>query len=166
MTTYTVFGVAGPFSDTAGERLEPGTEYTLVDKTKQTALTLPAGSIVTELFVRRRGAENETTYDLTAGRGIAVGVNGDPRVFTGTPGVSTDELNTYDVNPDNTLYPYVYVAMLNPTQDLFHQTRSYTKNKTFVLQSAFGGNVVNGGVSVVIKYKSFSESVADKFGTA
>lgn len=163
MTTTSIFTIAGPFSDVAGSRLEPGTEYPLVNKVKGTPAILPANCIVTEIAIRRKAPEGNVASDLTPGRGIAVGVAGNPRTFTGTPGVITDFLNAFDLAPEDPNVPYIHVAKFVPTEDMFLNSYSNTQNQALVLQSAFGGNVISGGVSVVIKYKPFSDSVAEKF---
>lgn len=163
MTTTTIFGIAGPFSNVAGNRLEPTTEFILLDKITRSALILPAGNVVTEIAVRRR-ADQGMSYDLTSGRGIAVGVNSHPRLFTGTPGILTNDLNVLDLTPDNPLIPYTHFVKVDPTSNISKLLQTSTQDQTFVLQSAFGGNVIDGGVSVVIKYKPFSDSVADRLG--
>lgn len=164
MTTQTIFGVAGPFADQAGERLEPATEFVLVEKATRQPLILPAGHVVVEISIKRRGDDGTVTDDLTPGRGISVGIDGDPRLFLGTPGAITDELNTFDTTPDNELIPYTYFMKVDPATAINNMLRCDTRNRTFVLQSAFGGNVISGGVSVVIKHKPFSVSVVDRYG--
>jgi hypothetical protein len=175
MTTISVFGIAGPISDTSGNRLESNTEYKLLNKVSKTPIVIPAGHIVTEIAMRRRADANT---DLTPGRGISVGFEDDPRVLIGTPGVITDELNqfvpetfiTLDENNcpvTNTREPYVpytHFLRLDPSTNVVRIQRSSHENRTVVLQSAFGGNVTSGGVSVVIKYKPFSDSIAERFG--
>lgn len=163
MTTTTVFGVAGPFTDVAGNRLEPATEFTLLSKVKLQPVIIPANNIVTEVSIRRKAPEGNVAYDLTPGRGIAVGVSGNARAFTGTPGIITDDINAFDLNPTNPDYPYIFASNLLPTNDMFLRSFSSTQNSTVVLQSAFGGNVTSGGVSVIIKYKPISDSVAEKY---
>jgi len=178
MTTISIFGIAGPFEDEAGKRLEPDTEFELLDKVKKLPLVIPAGNIVTEIAVRRRADLGDASMDLTPGRGISVGFAGDPRVLIGTPGIITDELNefvpevvvTLDENgcPVETIrdpyVPYTHFLRVDPSTNVVRIQRSSQDNRTLVLQSAFGGNVITGGVSVVIKYKPFSESIADRFG--
>lgn len=163
MTTNTVFAIAGPFSNVAGERLEPATEFVLVEKAKRTPVIIPAGNIVTEIAIKRRGDEGDVADDLTPGRGISCGVDGNARLFLGTPGVITDDLNAFDMTPSNDLYPYSYYAKVDPSTDINKFLISNTRDKTLVLQSAFGGNVISGGVSVVVKYKPFSDSTVDRF---
>lgn len=159
MTTETVHGIAGPFTDTPGDRLEPATEYELIDKVEKTPLILPTGNEVVEIIMRRRADLGDVSMDLTPGRGIAVGVNGDPRVFTGTPGIITDDLNVFDAASST---PYRHFIRLDPSTTFNRVETVYQDDRTFVLQSAFGGNVIDGGVSVIIKYKPFPESVAKR----
>jgi hypothetical protein len=164
MTTNTIFAVAGPFADIAGQRIEPATEYTLLLKAGGTSAILPANSIVTEVEIKRKATENDVSVDLTPGRCIAIGIDNFPRLLTGTPGILTDTLNQYDINPDNDNYHYPFVAKLVPNNfNFLLNSVSFTQDHTFVLQSGFGGNIISGGVSVVIKYKSFSESVVEKW---
>ena len=164
MTTHTVFGIAGPFNDQPEERLEAGTEFVLVEKATREPLILPAGNVVIEVSISRRGDSGDITDDLTPGRGISVGIDNDPRLFLGTPGAITDELNTFDTTPDNEFIPYTYFMKVDPATAINNMLRSDTRDRTFVLQSSFGGNVTSGGVSVVIKYKPFSVSVVDRYG--
>jgi hypothetical protein len=163
MTTTTIYAVAGPFSDVAGQRLEPMTEYNLVTKVKGVNVVLPANNIITEISIKRKAPDGDATADLTAGRGIAIGVSGSPRIFTGTPGIITDDLNAYDLTPADPKIPYIHISKFVPTADMFLRSFSSTQNQQIVLQSAFGGNVTSGGVAVIIKYKPFSESVAEKY---
>jgi hypothetical protein len=159
MTTTTVHGIAGPFTDVVGNRLEPNTEFELIDKVRKTPLILPAGNEVVEIIMRRRADLGDATMDLTPGRGIAVGYTGNPRVFTGTPGIITDELNVFDANSS---VPYRHFVRLDPSTTFNRVSEVEQSDQTFVLQSAFGGNVTDGGVSVIIKYKPFPESVAER----
>lgn len=159
MTTQTVFGIAGPFEDNPGDRLEPTTEFQLIDKVKKTPLILPTGNEVVEIIMRRRADLGDVSMDLTPGRGIAVGVNGDPRVFTGTPGIITDALNVFDSTSDT---PYRHFVRLDPSTTFNRVSKVYQDDRNFVLQSSLGGNVINGGVSVILKYKPFPESVAER----
>lgn len=160
MTTISLFTVAGPFTDVAGNRLEPATETFLLDKVTKDPIILPAGNIVTEITARRRGDEGDVIQDLTPGRGIAVGINGDARVFTGTPGYITDELNDFDIASTTT--PYNHLTKLDPSTTVPLIQTTYHEDKNIVLQAAFGGNVTEGGISVIIKYKPFSESIAKR----
>jgi hypothetical protein len=159
MTTISIFGIAGPFNDIPGERLEPDTEYQLVDKVTRDPIILPAGNIVTEITARRRADEGDITQDLTPGRSIAVGIEGNARIFTGTPGFITDELNDFD---DDGEIPYNHFTKLNPTTTIPRIQTTYHNDKNIVLQSAFGGNVIDGGITIIIKYKPFSESIAKR----
>jgi hypothetical protein len=151
MTTQSISGIAGPF--TAMNPLSSaGNGFPLVEKTTSsnsipTQLVLPANAIVTEIQIHRGG---DTA--LTAGKSIAVGVFGDARVFTGTPGALTDTLNT------NT--EAGQIINLNPTTSLTNTQSSYTTPKVMVVQCALGVSVTSGLVNIVVKYKSFSKSVA------
>jgi hypothetical protein len=164
MTTNTIFAVAGPFADVAGQRLEPNTEYTLLLKSSGSTAILPANSIVTEIEIKRKAPENDVTVDLTPGRGVTVGLDGYPRLFTGTPGILTNTLNLYDVNPKDSKNPYPFIAKLVPNNfNFILNSLSFTQDHNFVLQSGFGGNIISGGLAVIIKYKPFSESVVEKW---
>lgn len=178
MTTNSIFGVAGPFTDESGNRLEPNIEFNLVDKITGQALIVPAGNIVTEIAMRRRAGLGDAETDLTPGRGISVGFEGDPRVLIGTPGVITDELNDFVVETFITLdendcpvtntrdpyIPYTHFLRIDPSTNVVRIQRASHDNRKLVLQSAFGGNVTSGGISVVVKYKPFSDSIAERFG--
>lgn len=159
MTTTTVHGIAGPFTNSPGNRLEPTTEFQLIDKVKKTPLILPTGNEVVEVIIRRRADLGDVSMDLTPGRGVAIGVNGDPRVFTGTPGIITDSLNLFDATSKT---PYRHFVRLDPSTTFNRVSNVYQDDRNFVLQSGFGGNIINGGVSVILKYKPFPESVAER----
>jgi len=152
MTTYTISGVAGPFT-ALNPLSSAGNGFPLVEKTTTanslpTQLALPAGAIVTEVQIRRGG----DSVPITAGKSIAVGVFGDARIFTGTPGALTDNLNT---NTESGV-----IINVNPTTSLANTQSSYTTAKIIVVQCALGPSVTAGQVNVIIKYKSFSKSVA------
>jgi hypothetical protein len=155
MTTNSICGVAGPF--TALNPLTPaGNGFALVEKTTSTnsvptPLVLPAGAIVTEIQIKRSG---DITL-LTAGKSIAIGVFGDARVFTGTPGALTDNLNT---NTD-----VGQIINVNPTTNITGIQSSYTTDKNLVCQCALGASITAGSICVVIKYKSYSKSVAYRY---
>lgn len=154
MTTNSISGVAGPFT-ALNPLTAAGNGFVLVEKTTSTnslptPVVLPAGAIVTEIQVRRGG----DTVALTAGKSIAVGVFGDARVFTGTPGALTDALNT---NTESGI-----IINVNPTTSLANTQSSYTTAKTLVVQCALGVSVTAGQVNVIVKYKSFSKSVAHR----
>jgi len=152
MTTNSICGVAGPF--TALNPLTPsGNGFPLVEKTTSsnsipTPLVLPTGAIVTEIQIRRSG----DTTALTAGKSIAVGVFGDARVFTGTPGALTNNLNTN--------LEAGQIININPTTNITGIQSSYTTDKVLVCQCALGTSVTDGSICVIIKYKSYSKSVA------
>lgn len=150
MTEQSLFGIAGPFT-VASPLASVGNGTPLTDKVRGTNLVLPAGSIITEVQIQKRG---DNTTLLTAGKSVAVGVSGNARVFTGTPGALTDNLNTGLEN---------YQAVkLNPT-DISGMNTSYTTNQTIVVQCALGVSITSGSVAVVIKYKPYSKSVAKRF---
>lgn len=148
MTTQSVFGVAGPFSVT--NPLNFDNEVALVDKVSGRQLVLPAGNVITEIEIQRRGSASDP--NLTAGKSIAVGVVGDARAFTGTPGALTNDLNADLENGE-------YVK-LNDAADVLGVTRAYTTDQNVVLQCALGSSIISGSVAVILKYKGFSKSVA------
>lgn len=152
MTTYTISGVAGPFSALnplpSGGNGIPLVEKTTTAHSLPTQLVLPAGSIVTEIQIRRGG----DSVQITPGKSIAVGVFGDARVFTGTPGALTDNLN---INTESG-----QIINVNPTVSLANVQSSYTTPKILVVQCALGPSITAGQINVIVKYKTFSKSVA------
>ena len=148
MTTSTLFGVAGPF--TVGAPLSFSAETNLVDKVSGLALVLPAGHICTEVQVQLRGTTNADF--LTTGKAIAVGIAGDVRKFTGSPGVLTDDLNA-DAETGQ-------VVKIDPTTTANGLMRAETTAKNYVIQCGLGASVIAGSVAVVVKHKPFSKSVA------
>lgn len=175
MTTVSLFGVAGPFSLT-NPLPSSGNGTRIVDKVTGNALMLPKGYIVTELSVRRRGTF--TDPDLTAGKSVAVGLERDPilgdpvtdpRLFTGTPGALTDELNSIielvpasGSQPDRTFRGFL--INLNATQRPDGVQRSALRDRYYVCQCALGSQIDSGALSFLIKHKPFSESVAVRYG--
>lgn len=154
MTTQTICGVAGPW--TALNPLVPsGNGYPLVEKTTSTnsvptPLVLPAGAIVTEIQIRRSG----DSTPISSGKSIAIGVFSEPRIFSGTPGALTDNLNTN--------LEAGQIITVNPTTNITGMQSSYTTDKILVCQCALGTSITAGSICVVFKYKSYSKSVAHR----
>lgn len=151
MTTQSLFGVAGPF--TSLDPLLASVETPLIDKVSGRNIILPAGSIVTELQIQRRG--EPTAELLTAGKAIAVGIEGNPRCFTDTPGALTDDLNSEEEDGQ--------IVKLDPTTSASGLVKADTVDKTVVIQCGMGASVESGSVAVIIKYKPFSKSVARRY---
>jgi len=171
MAQQSVFGVQGPFTLT-NTLPHTGNGVAIVDKVLGTALVLPMGNVVTELSVRRRGTLNDP--NLTAGKSVAVGLQRntslgdpatDPRKFTGTPGVLTDDLNAQtvlDPATNNSLeQPFrTFNINLNATTQANGFHTGELRDRTLVSQCAMGDMITSGALSFIIKYKPFSGSVA------
>ena len=175
MTTVTFFGIAGPFS-AMSPLPHDGNGVYIVDKVCGTPIVLPRGHIITELAIRRRGTENDP--DLTAGKSVAIGLERDPmmgdpatdpRMFTGTPGILTDDLNDDTVlDPNNNNDPRrpfrAFQINLNATTTPNGVHRANTRDRPLVCQCALGNEIDQGSLSFIIKCKPFSSSVAKRFG--
>lgn len=175
MTTVTLFGVAGPFS-MINPLPHDGNGTCINDKVGGTPLALPKGYIVTELSIRRRGTASDP--DLTAGKSVAIGLERnpglgdpatDPRMFTGTPGILTDDLNEDTVldpafNNDPKRPFRAFQINLNATTAPNGVHRADTRDRKFVCQCAMGNEITTGSLSFIIKCKPFSGSVARRHG--
>lgn len=164
MTTQSLIGIAGPFD---GENTLPfdGNGVPVIDKVNGGNLIIPAGHIVTEISVRRLGLS--TAPDLTAGKAVAVGLlrdpmegdpATDPRVFSGTPGVLTDVLNE-DAISDHKL-DNGFVINLNATTAPDGTQRAVRRDRVVCVQCGLGPAITSGGVTLVVKHKPFSKSIA------
>ena len=164
MTTQTLIGIAGPFSVT-NPLSYSGNGYAVTDKVNGTNLIIPAGHVVTELSIRRRGLASDA--DLTAGRSVAIGLlrvpaegdpATDPRVFSGTPGVLTNTLND-DAITDHKL-ENGFIINLNATTAPDGTQRAVQRDRTLCVQCGLGSEINSGSVTIVVKHKPFSKSVA------
>jgi len=175
MTTVSYFGVLGPFTVQA-PLPHDGNGMKILDKVTGNPIVLPKGDVLTELSVRRRGTASDP--DLTAGKSVAVGLeriiaNGDPatdpRMFTGTPGVLTDDLNEDTVldpakNNDPNRPFRAFNVNLNATTAPNGVHRAETIDRCIVAQCAMGEEITSGALSFIIKHKPFSRSVARRHG--
>lgn len=164
MTTQTLIGIAGPFSTTNTLPFN-GNGVAVTDKVNGTPLIIPSGHIVTELSVQRLGLS--TAPALTAGKAVAVGLlrvpaqgdpATDPRIFSGTPGVLTNTLNAdaaSSANADNG-----FIINLNATTAPDGTQRAVQRDRTLCVQCGLGSAIDSGGVTIVVKHKPFSKSVA------
>jgi len=170
MVQQSVFGIQGPFTLT-NTLPHSGNGIAIVDKVLGTPLILPMGHVITELSMRRRGTLNDP--NLTAGKSVAVGLlrnaglgdpATDPRKFTGTPGILTDDLNAQTIlnqATNNSLeQPFrTFNINLNATTQANGFHTGELRDRTLVSQCAMGASITSGALSFVIKYKPFSGSV-------
>lgn len=175
MTTFTYFGVLGPFTQQV-PLPHNGNGMKILDKVSGDPLILPRGHVITELSVRRRGTASDP--DLTSGKSVAVGLernlaNGDPatdpRMFTGTPGILTDELNEDTVldpskNNDPNRPFRAFQVNLNATTAPNGIHRAEIIDRCIVAQCAMGDSITSGALSFIVKLKPFSQSVARRHG--
>ena len=164
MTTQSLIGIAGPFTN--GNPLSfAGNGFPVIDKVNGGNLILPAGHIVTEISIRRLGLSSAA--DLTAGKAVAIGLlrdpamgdpATDPRIFSGTPGVLTDTLNS-DAITDHKL-DNGFIINLNATTAPDGTQRAVQRDRVVCVQCGLGASITNGGVTLVVKHKPFSKSIA------
>lgn len=164
MTTQTLIGIAGPFT-TTNTLPFGGNGVAVTDKVNGTPLIIPAGHVVTELSIRRRGLASDPA--LTPGKAVAIGLlrdpalgdpATDPRVFSGTPGVLTDTLND-DAITNHTL-DNGFIINLNATTAPNGTQRAVQRDRTLCVQCGLGPLIDSGSVTLVVKHKPFSKSVA------
>lgn len=164
MTTETLIGIAGPFSNSNPLPFS-GNGVAVIDKVNGTNLVIPAGHVVTEISIRRLGLASSP--NLTSGKSVAVGLlrdpamgdpATDPRIFSGTPGVLTDTLNA-DAISDHKL-DNGFIINLNNTTAPNGTQRAVQRDRVLCVQCGLGSSIVEGGVTIVVKHKPFSKAVA------
>ncbi len=125
-------------SATALDVIGVAVEYALNLNKSGTQFQLPANNVVREVWVSKFGATL-----LTAGRSVAVGFPGTPRILTNNFGALTDDLNLGRT-----------VVCINPAADgATWFLNSTNAARTLLYQGALGGDIISGRVKIVVIYE-------------